>query len=212
MPNSNDSIRASLLHFLHEVHLGKVRSENGKLTGAAVVAEMRKRVDCERNLIGANLHYLVDTGHVKHILEPIVRNGQALPGMNMNYYRITSQGIDSLEGPSTFMSTPNSPGITITNQGGVTIVGSNNTVHMASNEVVGLLRELQALVESSKALTQELKPEVVADIQTIEAQLKKSKPNHGILRAAWAGVEGVVTAAEFTAVVSKITEFIGALT
>ena len=130
----------------------------------------------------------------------------------MNYYRITSVGIDSLEGPSAFMSKQELPSISITNQNGVTIVGSNNTVHMGFADVLGLLSELQGLVQSSKSLEPQTKRDVGVDIQTVELQLKKSKPNHSVLRSAWGGIQGVVTAAEFTAVVSKITEFIGTLT
>lgn len=211
MTNPNDPLRAELLRYVYEVHRRSVPSENGQVTGAVLVSEVRKRCSADRRELAANLDYLVGTGHIQHILEPIVREGRTLPGIGQHYYRITSKGIDTLEHPSLYIAKPDAPSIAITNQNGITVVGNNNTVSVGPADLTALLKELSALVQASQSIASEVKSDVTADIQTIEMQLKKSKPNNEILRTAWKGVEGMVRAAEFTAVVAKLTEFIGAL-
>lgn len=211
MTNPNDPLRAELLTYVYAVHCRSVPSENGQVTGAVLVTEVRKRCGADRHELAANLDYLVGAGHIQHILEPIVQDGQTLPGIGRHYYRITSKGIDSIEHPSLYMTKPDAPSIAITTQNGVTVVGNNNTVSVGSGDLTALLKELAVLLQASQSITPEVKADATADIQTIEMQLKKTKPNREILRTAWKGIEGVVTAAEFTSVVANIAEFIGSL-
>ncbi|MDO8319716.1 hypothetical protein [Rhodoferax sp.] len=211
MPNTNDPLREEILKFVYDVHRRTVPSENGQVTGAVFASEVRKRCGADRREIAANIDYLVGTGHIQHILQPIVHEGQTLPGIGRHYYRITSKGIDSLENPSSYMNKPDAPNIAITTQSGFTIVGNNNTVSVGTADLPSLLRELAALIQASHSITPEVKVDTTADIQTIEMQLKKSKPNREILQTAWKGIEGVVTAAEFTAIATKIAEFLGSL-
>jgi hypothetical protein len=210
--NQNDPVREALVLFLYDVHRRKVPSENGLIRGDVLVSEVRKRTGVERQTLAANLEYLVSSGYVEHKLQPILHNGQVAPGMGKHYYRITNSGVDSVEQTSTYMKSPSASTINVNTQNGITIIGDNNTVSVgAINDVIGLLRELNVLVQNSKSLADSQKVDVSADIQTMEVQLKKSKPSREILQTTWKGIEMAVTASEFTALATKIADFVGSL-
>jgi hypothetical protein len=209
--NPNDPIRREILKFAYDVHRRVVKSEGGQVTGATLVSEVRSRSGAERAGLAENLDYLVGTGHMEHILQPLFHDGQVGLGMHRHYYRITAKGVNAMEHQSEFTIKTQAASISITNQNGVAIVGDGNTVSVTGSDLTSLLITLKALVQGSSSLTTEAKSDAVADIQTIEAQLTKTKPNREILSSAWKGVESVVTAAEFSSLVVHISEFVRAL-
>ena len=209
--NPNDPIRREILKFAYDVHLRVVKSEGGQVTGTTLVSEVRSRSGADRAVLAANLDYLVGTGHMEHILQPVLHDGQLVHGMHRHYYRVTAKGVDEMEHHSDFNTKTQTPSISITNQNGIAIVGDGNTVSVSGNDLLSLLSALKSQVQQSESLTPAAKCDSVADIQTIEAQLTKAKPSREILSSAWRGVEGAVTAAEFGGLVMRISEFVRAL-
>lgn len=210
--NPNDPIREALVLFLYDVYRRNVPSENGLVRGDVLVSEVRKRTGMERQALAANLEYLVGSGYVEHKLQPIFHHGQVVPGMGKHYYRITNSGVDSVEQTSTYMKTSSASSITVNTQNGITIIGDNNTVSVGQiDDVIVLLKELNTLVKNSKSLADSQKEDVSADIQTMEVQLKKSKPSREILQTAWKGIEMAVTGSEFTALATKLADLVGSL-
>ena len=97
-------------------------------------------------------------------------------------------------------------------ENGITIIGDNNTVSVGQiDDVIVLLKELNTLVKNSKSLADSQKEDVSADIQTMEVQLKKSKPSREILQTAWKGIDMTVTGSEFTALATKLADLVGSL-
>jgi hypothetical protein len=52
------------------------------------------------------------------------------------------------------------------------------------------------------------KMNLVADIETVQSQLAKPAPNHGIISAAWSTIKGAAIIAECIPLVERVQHFI----
>ncbi len=98
--------------------------------------------------------------------------------------------------------------IDITNIRGVTIIGDGNIVNTNFTELYKSLDSLKTKVLESKEYSQQNMATINADLQTIQAQLAKEKPNKSIILLAWEGIKGLVTAQGFHKLVNSISDFI----
>jgi hypothetical protein len=211
MVSPHDTLRREVLRYLYSVHRREVPSDNGLLAGDRLGAGVRSRTQADLKSIAAAIDYLAGTGHIELHLAPVVNRGAVVPGMHRHLYRISVRGIDALEPASEFKANPSASAITIVNNTGFAVVGNNNSVSLSTGELSAALEELKLLVKQSNSVSLEQAREVVGDIETIEAQVKKSKPSGEIISTAWNAVEKVVTGTEFASIVAKTAEFISKL-
>ena len=129
------------------------------------------------------------------------------------FYRLSSKGLDKFQ-PSEYKSKPFSS-VQINASNSVLVMGDNlGTVSQDNSQGI---QDINALVELVKnaAIPQEQKLDVVSDLETIKAQLVKTRPDAGILKAAWTGVTTTLSAAATISgaadFVTKIGHFIGQL-
>lgn len=94
---------------------------------------------------------------------------------------------------------------------GVTVIGQGNIVNVQLTDLANALSELEQAVLASGRLSEEDKLNVVADIESIQSQLSKPKPNYGLIRSVWGVVEKVVTAAGLLEIGTKVAEHIRSL-
>lgn len=86
--------------------------------------------------------------------------------------------------------------------------GDRNQV---SQSVIALDKELDSLLDeisSNESLTEDEKSDYKSDIQTIAAQVGKSKPNRKIVEAAWEGVKGLASIEGFAQAIGRIAPLI----
>ena len=110
------------------------------------------------------------------------------------FYEITARGIDKIEGGSQFEPKDRYAGINITATGTNTItLGDGNIVNAEYRLLHDELEGLKQAVATSGALSDSQKLDVAADIETIKDQLAKPRPNVGVLRQLWTGLNSLAT-------------------
>ena len=191
-------------------------SARGKKGSAVKISDVKKELKATHGLsqqeVQSNLTYLISQGWVA---EDTVEKSFTAPGGTVipsttRFYVITAAGIDKIEGPGEFtMSKFHGIKIEATGQNIIT-VGDGNQVNAKYGELG------QALADLRDAVTNSDTPEggkmgLVADIETIQAQLAKPEPNRGIVRAAWATVKGAAAINGCTTFVTKVAGLIGAI-
>ena len=180
---SNNEIRQIILQYFYDRNKNAT-SNMGKRGSAVKIRDIKAELKAQHGLtqqeVQSNLTYLLSQGWIEEkLIEKQVRagGGTIIPSTTI-YYRITAAGIDKIEGPGEF-TMPKFQGINnnATGQNIITL-GDGNQVNAQYSDLG------QALVELRKAITQSDVPEdqkisFVADIDTIESQLAKPKPNKG---------------------------------
>jgi hypothetical protein len=68
-------------------------------------------------------------------------------------------------------------------------IGDGNQIEARFKDVGEALANLADAIKSSEDLDDSAKLDVVADINSMQDQLAKKKPNKGVLQALWTGVE-----------------------
>ena len=104
---------------------------------------------------------------------------------SLEWYVITADGIDRIEGSSSdFMRQNPYSNVNITAVNSAVQLGNGNVVHKS---FVGLANELEQLGQAVAAsdLSEEEKVEAIAEIETINGQLAKPSPNKEIIKIAW---------------------------
>lgn len=214
MLNPNDNVRDKILRYLYDVH----RQAKGLKSIATGVQDlqgtMKKNYGIKRPDVNSNLDYLLQKGWVKETVEPqIFRTPQGtLRQVSRKKYKISALGIDRLEAASIYHREESFARINVTNVHGVTVIGErNNIVNTESTDLARTLSELEKSIEKSNSLSDEEKINTLGDLATIQGQLAKTKPDKNIIRRVWAGIEQVVTGAEFVELVTKASLLIAQL-
>ena len=101
-------------------------------------------------------------------------------------------------------------GINITNIHGVMVLGDGNVVNTDFTELSRVLGDMRTAVQDSK-LPDERKLNVLADIDTLQTQLQKPKPNRSVIKALWSGIETTVVAGRFVELAAKAARLIAPL-
>ena len=99
-------------------------------------------------------------------------------------------------------------GINITNVHGVTVVGDGNVVNTNFTDLSRVLGELRNEVQADTTISDDEKLSVVADIDTLQAQLQKPEPNKKIIGMLWAGIEKVGKLSGLLTVVEKVRSYV----
>lgn len=205
---SNDEIRRLMLQYFYDRNQ-KATSARGKKGFAVRISDIRKELKAQHGLthqeVLANLNYLLSQGWIE---EDQVEKSVPLPTgtvipQTTSYYKITAAGIDRIEGPGEF-TMDKFRGIKIEATGrNIITVGDGNQVNIQYRDAALALVDLRQAVLGSEAISEAEKLDVVADIDSIESQLAKAKPNRSVVRGAWEGLKGLDTVLEFGEKVAK---------
>lgn len=207
-----DEIRSLILDFLYTHHQRAcgVRAQEIKIR--ELQAKLKEQHGLGSNEVASSLDYLVQKGWVKEIPRErtfTTPRGAVIPREQVTY-KISDVGIDRVQGESRFRKQSPFGGVNIGNVQGAVVVGDHNVVN---NQFIPLAQRLTQLERdiSATAMPDDDKVAAIGDVETIKSQLAKAAPNHGIVRAAWAAIERVVTAHGFGAILLEAAKDIGPL-
>jgi hypothetical protein len=206
---SNNEIRRIMLQYFYDRN--KVAtSARGKKGYAIKISDVRKELKAGHNLslqeVMSNLNYLLSQGWVE---EDRVEKSVPLPTgtvipQSTSFYRITAAGIDKIEGPGEF-TMDKFKGIKIEATGqNIITVGDGNQVNAKFQDAAGALVDLKQALLQSTAISESHKLDVVADIDSIQSQLAKEKPNRTIIQGAWEAVKKLDTVLGLADKVGKV--------
>jgi len=216
-PRTADQVRRIMLEYFFNRNQNAT-SRRGKSTGAAVTikvlrAELKASDGLTAQEVHANLTYLLSHKWVEE--QAIAKSfstprGGLVPAVTP-YYAITAAGIDKIGGPSEFMN-DRFHGIKIEAAGqNIITVGDGNQVEAKFRETGESLSELAEAIKTAVSLTEAQKLSLVADINSIQAQLAKAEPNKSVLRALWEGIQTAAKAAGLGTLVAKAASFLSHL-
>ncbi len=212
MANPSDAVRDAILRHLYDLHR-RARGPKGVGSKIRELQSAMKKLGISQAQLNSNLDYLLQKGWVREVVtsHTFRTPGGTIRESKTSTYKISDIGIDKLEGASTYRRDERMGGVNVTNINGVTVIGDGNVVNTEFAELTRVLDELQRVVTQSTALSNEQRLNVLADVQTLQSQLSKPKPNRSVIKAVWSGIEKVVTAAEFTELVVKASTLLGPL-
>jgi hypothetical protein len=90
-------------------------------------------------------------------------------------------------------------------------IGDGNQVEARFKDVGEALASLAEAIKASEEFDDSAKLDLVADINSMQDQLAKKKPNKGVLQSLWAGVETAAKAAGIVEAAAKVAGLIRAV-
>ncbi len=203
---SNDQIRMLILEYLYNRN-DSARSERSDKSGAAVkISVMRKDLKelhgLKQNEIRSNLTYLISEGWVERqeVTKSVNTPSGGIIPSSTPYYLITARGIDRIEGPGEF-TMDKFHGIKIETTGqSIITVGDGNQVNAKFQTLAESFVDLKEDIKQLD-ITEKDKIDLVGDIDSIQSQLAKSKPNRSVIESLWSGIKQV---GEFAGISEKI--------
>ena len=200
MTNPNDEIRQQILQYFYYRNQNAT-SEKGKRGShvkiSDVKAELKDKHGLSQTQVMAQLNYLLSSGWVAKVADDrtYTTNGGTQIPRSQEWYVITADGIDRIEGSSSeFMRQNPYSNVNVTAVNSAVQLGTGNVVNAS---FVGLAEELDRLnkaVAASDMADQE-KLSIIADIETINGQLAKPMPNKSIVKTAWDAITNSKAAA-----------------
>lgn len=213
MANPNDIVRDAILRYLYERHR---RAKSPKSAGVGI-RDIQKAMKDEHGYkqqeVASNLDYLIQKAWVREVIENrtfTTRRGTTQQAEKRSY-KISDSGIDRLEIASMYQRPPVGQHVNITNIKGVTVVGNENVVNTSFTDLARALQEVREAVLAAPKLDDEIKLNVIADIDSLQGQLQKPSPSKEVVRSLWGGIEKVVTAAGFGELVVRAARMIAPL-
>jgi len=190
--NPSDQIRDAILRHLQAVHK-KARSPRSAAVLMRDLTSAMKAKGYKQQEVASNLDYLVQKGWVREVVEArkFTTPRGTTQSAERRTYKISDAGIDRLEAASLYQRPPVASHVNITNIRGVTIVGDGNVVNTTFTDLSRVLADLKQAVLAESKLADDQKLDVVADIDSLEAQLQKPEPKKSVVQALWSGIEKV---------------------
>lgn len=210
-------LRQIILEFFHSRNRHATSAMADKSGAAAKISIVNRALKeshgLKRDEIRRNLTYLISEGWIEEVQvtkSVPLKSGTVIPQAT-SYYRITAAGIDKIEGPGEF-TMPKFHGINIEATGqNIITVGDGNEVDAKFESIGNELAGFKDAVRNSGDLTESNKVSVIADIDSIQAQLAKSEPNRPVLRSIWEGVKALTTGTGLATNVVTLTGLLGPL-
>ncbi len=214
----NDEIRLIILNYLYERNRN-ARSARSDKTGAAVkISVMRRDLKESHSLtqseVRSNLTYLMSQGWVEEqaVVKTVSTPSGGLIPSTTSYYIITAAGIDKIEGPGEFTMDKFS-GIRIEATGqNIITVGDGNQVNARFADAAQALADFKDEVRSSERMDDQMKVDLVADLDSIQSQLAKRNPANSVISSVWKNIQRMATLAGLTdratSVAGKLAEFL----
>jgi len=206
---SNNEIRLIMLQYFYDRNKAAT-STRGKKGFSIRISDIRRELKASHGLflqeVMSNLNYLLSQGWVEEdkVQKSVpLLSGTVIP-QSTSFYKITAAGIDKIEGPGEF-TMDRFKGIKIEATGqNIITVGDGNRVNAKYQDVAGALVDLKQGLLQSTALSETQKLDVVADIDSIQSQLAKEKPNRTIIQGAWEAVKSLDTVLGLADKVGKV--------
>jgi hypothetical protein len=212
MSNAEDQTRDTILRHLYEVHR-KAKSPKSAGVPITKLAAALKPKGYKQSEVARNLDYLIQKGWVREVI--LQRTFTTPRGTTQQaekrLYKVSDVGIDRLESASTYQRPTTAKSINITNIRGVTVIGEGNIVNTTFTDLSRTLEELRTNLVTAPNVPEDKKLEVVADIDSFQAQLQKPSPSKTVVKALWASVEKAATVGGFVDLVSKATTLLAPL-
>ena len=214
-PSSNrqDVVRDAILRFLYRVHQSARGPKGVGLGVREIQAELRQSGGYKQSEIVANLDYLVQKEWVR--LDITERKFQApggtLQSSEKRTYKISHLGIDRLERASIYRRKVSETDVNITNINGVTVVGNGNVVNSEFTELDHVLDEMKAGIAECGEMDDSRRLETIADVNTLQSQLQKPRPNLAVIKEVWRALEVSLTATGFVELVSRAARLLAPL-
>jgi hypothetical protein len=208
--NPDDAIRDAILRHLYDVHKKAKGPASAAIGIRDLQSALRKSHGYKQQQVGSNLDYLVQKEWVTEVVRErsFRTKGGTTQSAQQVKYKISHLGIDKLQKASLYQRTPIASGINITNIHGVTVVGDGNVVNTSFTDLSRVLNDLKAEVQNTTKIGDDQKLNVIADIDTLQAQLQKPEPNRSIIGTLWSGIEKAVTAAGLVDITGKVASLI----
>ena len=214
--NPNDEIRQVMLKYFYDRHVNAT-SAKGKKGAAAKISVIRADLKASHSLkqqqVIANLHYLIDNGWVTEdaVQKTVVtKTGGHIP-QTTPFYRITSKGVDRMEGGSQFEPKEKYAGININATGqNVITLGDGNVVHAQYKDLHSALGDLREAIAAS-SLTDHDKLNAVIDVESIRTALGRPDPDQGMIRQLWQKLGYVATVSGVATAYTQVAGLIGSL-
>lgn len=212
--NPNDEIRSRILQYFYDRN-ATATSRFGKRGSAVKISDVKRELKGLHGLtqqqVMSNLTYLIDRGWVKTLDQEktvSTRRGTTVPSV-VTFYEISAEGIDSIEGGSTFQPRERYPGINIDATGSnVITLGDGNLVNVQYRQLFHELTELKEAITRSGDLSERQKLEVAVDIETLKDQLAKSEPDPEVVRRLWPQIEKAANVAGLAAFALELASVI----
>lgn len=212
MSNANDVVRDAILRHLLSVHK-KARSPKSASLKISDLTRALKPEGFKGQHVGSNLDYLVQKGWVREVIE--YRSFTTPKGTTQQAekrsYKISDSGIDRFESASMYELAPASPHINISNIHGVTVVGGGNVVNTTFTDLAKVLSDARQAVLRESQLSEENKLSVVADIDSLQAQLQKPNLDKTVIQRLWSAIEKVAAVGGAVELIRRVSELIGPL-
>ncbi|HAT1965717.1 TPA: hypothetical protein I8Z55_001346 [Legionella pneumophila] len=206
---NKDFIRENILNYLYDIS-SNARSPTSAAIGIRDMQQgLREKFGYKQQEVSSNLNYLIDKKWV--LVETETNEFKTKEGTTrkneVKKYRITSKGMDHIEGPSKFAGQSNYAGINISNISGTVILGNSNIlVYEKYEDLYNNIDILHRNILDDSELDDSLKLEIASDLASIKNQLSKGTPDSGIIKKLWGVVEKSVTLNRFAEILSKISE------
>jgi hypothetical protein len=212
MANPNDEIRDAILRHLYQVHR-KAKSPKSAGIGIRDLATELKPAGYKQQQVASNLDYLIQKKWACEVIEnrTFTTERGTTQQAEKRTYKISDIGIDHLEAASTYERPDTATKINITNVHGVTVVGDHNVVNTSFTDLSRVLNDMRTAVLNSPKLTDTLKLETVADIDSLQSQLQKPSPIKSVVQALWSGIEKAVTAGGLVELATRAAQLLAPL-
>lgn len=209
MGNPNDQVRDDILRKLYEFHQ-KSRSPKSAARGIKEIQRELRDIGHKAQVVSHNIDYVVQKGWVIEVIidrtfktkEGTVRSAE------QTKYKISDVGMDLLETASTFKRSSLPSTVNITNIQGVTVIGEGNVVNTNFTDVSRVLDELKSSFTTSDQLDDSSRLEAVADVESLQSQLQKPRPNLPVVRTLWKALEKAAVTSGAIGVYERGTEFL----
>ena len=211
---SETELRQTVLEYFHGRYSNAKSLGAGKNGAAGKISEIRRDLKLAPGLsqqqVQRAMTYLLSQGWIEEeriIKQVSLPRGTVIPQVTPQF-KITAAGIDKIEGPGDF--TPErfqGVNFSLINRSIVT-TGDGNRIDATYEEAGSALVDLRNRVLALETVSEEKKIDVIADIDTIEAQLAKTEPNAGIIDAAWESIRGIAQVLGFGANLGSVAVYL----
>lgn len=213
---TEDEIRDKIMEYFYSIYENRSGTFRGRERGDKSVQDIANEFSIsDRSAISRNIEYLVKSEFITHVIDEHPTAHFPDIKLERHSYEISIHGINKIEGESKYMKNSYN-GINISNVGGVVVLGDENIVNQSYQELSPLLTELSETIRNED-IDDSVKLDVIADIETIQQQIKKPSPNKNILTAAWESVKsidfdkGLKMGGQIVGLVTKITALMAKL-
>jgi hypothetical protein len=215
LERTNDEIREMILKFFYDIHKNASSSKRMR----SKVSEFKRgfrSAGLKSSALLNNLDYLIQTGFIvkEEEIREIRTSKGTFPSKTV-YYKASDKTMDYFNGTSKFQKVDRSiSGINVTNIQGVTNIVSGDSNVIINSEYIDLYKNLDLLSEAirkSDSFKDEEKLNLIGEINTIKAQLTKTKPDRDIIRRVWEKLKPLATVSGIVTFFEQVAKLIGVL-